>query len=283
LNYRHAFHAGNFADVLKHAVLARVLVHLAAKETPFRVIETHAGAGRYDLAGDEASRSGEWREGIGKIFERPPGGEAGALLQPYLAVVRAENFAGGLNIYPGSPVLARALLRPQDRMTFCELQPREHALLAASIKGDRRAQAIEIDGWTALRAHVPPPERRGLVLIDPSFEEPGEFERLAAGLAEAHRRWATGIYLLWYPIKNPRGTEAFARRMARLGIAKILRIELTIGSLRPDDPLAGCGLLVVNPPWTLEREMTLILPELARALGRERAGRQRLDWIARMS
>ena len=281
MNYRHAFHAGNFADVLKHAVLVRVLIHFAAKEAPFCMIETHAGAGRYDLAGEEASRSGEWREGIGRIFERPPGGEAGALLQPYLAVVRAENPAGGLHIYPGSPALARALLRPQDRMIFCELQPQERALLAANTKGDRRAKVIEIDGWTALKAYVPPPERRGLVLVDPSFEQPGEFGRLAAGLAEAHRRWATGIYLLWYPIKDPVETEAFARRVARLGMAKILRIELTIGSLRPDESLAGCGLLVVNPPWTLEGEMTLLLPELARALGREQSGRQRLDWIAR--
>ncbi len=280
MNYRHAFHAGSFADVLKHAVLTRVLLHLPEKESAFRVIETHAGAGRYDLAGEQAGRSGEWREGIARLLKYSPGGEAGSLLEPYLAVVRAENPTGGLRIYPGSPALARALARPQDRLIFCELQPQERAALTKNIGRDRRAKVIEIDGWTGLKAYVPPPERRGLVLVDPPFEDAGEFERLAAGLAETYRHWATGIYLLWYPIKDPLETKAFARRLARLGIPKILRLELRIASASADDALSACGLFVVNPPWTLEREMSLMLPALAQALGRDQARAQRIDWIA---
>ena len=280
MNYRHAFHAGSFADVLKHAVLTRVLLHLLEKESAFRVIETHAGADRYDLAGEPAGRSGEWRQGIARLLKNPPGGEAGSLLEPYLALVRAENPAGGLRIYPGSPALARALARPRDRLIFCELQPEERAALTKSVGRDRRAKVIDIDGWTALKAYVPPPERRGLVLVDPPFEDADEFERLATGLAEAHRRWATGIYLLWYPIKDPLETEAFADRVARLGIANILRLELRIGSASADDALSACGLFVVNPPWTLQREMRLLLPALAQALGRDGARAQRIDWIA---
>src|ERR1041384_2002531 len=164
MNYRHAFHAGNFADVFKHAVLCRVLAYLLCKETPFRVLETHAGAGLYDLFG-AAGRTQEWREGIGRLLEAPPTAEAGKLLEPYLAAVRAENPAG-LQRYPGSPRLARALCRKQDRLALCELHPEEYAALKGALGKDRRAKLIEIDGWLALKAYLPPKERRGLVLVD---------------------------------------------------------------------------------------------------------------------
>jgi 23S rRNA (adenine2030-N6)-methyltransferase len=203
MNYRHAFHAGSFADVLKHAVLTRALLHLGDKAAAFRVIDTHAGAGRYDLHGAEAKRTGEWQGGIGKLFDDPPGGEAGALLAPYLAVVRAENAAGKLRYYPGSPLIARALCRPQDRMIFCEREPGARKALVARLGRDPRAKISELDGWTGLKALLPPPERRGLVLVDPPFEEPDELARLLAGLAEAHRRFAGGTYLLWYAMKEP--------------------------------------------------------------------------------
>jgi 23S rRNA (adenine2030-N6)-methyltransferase len=280
MNYRHAFHAGSFADVLKHAVLTRALLHLREKEAAFCVIDTHAGAGRYDLAGAEASRTQEWQDGIGKLWNHPPDGEAGELLAPYLALVRAENPNGALRSYPGSPLIARALCRPQDRMVWCELEPAERNKLAASLGHDRRAQVSELDGWTALKSLLPPGERRGLVLVDPPFEEPNEFERLLDGLTEAHRRFATGVYLLWYAIKDPREAENFARRVARLGITKILRIELTVGSRPTDDPLAGCGLIAVNPPWTLEPELKVLLPALARLLGHANGGGYRLDRLA---
>ena len=279
MNYRHAFHAGSFADVLKHAVLVRALLHLHEKTAPFRVIDTHAGAGRYDLRGPEAERTGEWRSGIGKVFDDPPEGGAGDLLDPYLALVRAENSTGALRYYPGSPRIAQTLCRPQDRMIFCEREPEARKALAAVVGRDRRAKVSELDGWTALKALLPLPERRGLVLVDPPFEAPNEFERIVEGLAEAHRRFGNGTYLLWYAIKEPREVERFCRRIARLGVPKILRLELSVTAPRPAAPLAGCGLIAVNPPWTLEGEMRILLPALVARLGRAGAG-FRIDHLA---
>ena len=279
MNYRHAFHAGSFADVLKHVVLVRTILHLLKKDTPLRVIETHAGAGRYDLSGDKAARTGEWRGGIGRLTERPLKGEAAALIEPYLALVRAANSGEALKIYPGSPLIARTLLRPQDRMIFCELHPEERAALINAGR-DRRAKVVAIDGWAGLKAYVPPKERRGLVLIDPPFEAADEFARLEAGLQEAHSRWATGILLAWYPIKEPRETLAFARHLSRSGIAKILRIELAVAAHRPGERLAGCGMIAVNPPWILEREMGVVFPQLAKSLAQQGSGNYRIDWLA---
>lgn len=280
MNYRHAFHAGNFADVLKHAVLCRVLAHLVAKEAPFRVIETHAGAGAYDLAGEAASCTQEWRQGIGHLMEQPLASETGQLLEPYLALVRAASRPGAVNVYPGSPLIARAFCRERDRMIFCELQSEEYAALHRTFKGDRRVKTVEIDGWTALKAYLPPKERRGFVLVDPPFEEPGEFERLRDGLAEGHRRWPSGIFLLWYPIKDEREARLFERRLVKLEIAKILRIEFAIDKPRVERALSACGMMIVNPPWTLEKELKTILPALAERLGHDGRGRYRLDWIA---
>jgi 23S rRNA (adenine2030-N6)-methyltransferase len=279
MNYRHAFHAGNFADVLKHAVLCRVLAHLAAKESPFRAIETHAGAGAYDLAGEAASRTQEWRQGIGRLIEQPLAGKAGQLLEPYLALVRAENQAGAVKLYPGSPLITRAFCRQRDRMIFCERQAEEYAALARACKSDRRAKTVEIDGWTALKAYLPPKERRGFVLVDPPFEEPGEFERLRDGLAEGVRRWPSGIFLLWYPIKDEREVRLFERRLGKLEIPKTLRIEFAIDKPRMEGALGACGMIIVNPPWTLEKELKTILPALALRLGRDGRGRYRLDWL----
>lgn len=281
MNYRHGFHAGNFADVLKHTVLTRVLLHLREKESPFRVVDTHAGAGRYDLSGEEATRTGEWRDGIGRLLTNPPAGEAGLLLQPYLDAVRATNSGGNLNVYPGSPALALALTRPQDRLIFCELHPAERTALSAAIADDRRAKVFETDGWTALKAYLPPPERRGVVLIDPTFEQEGEFHRFELGLKEAHRRWATGIYLFWYPIKDSREIEAFARRLAKIGIGKILRFELSVAPVRVDQGLSACGMIAVNPPWPIESQMQVLLPVLTSTLSRGTPSEYRLDWLAR--
>jgi 23S rRNA (adenine2030-N6)-methyltransferase len=276
MNYRHAFHAGNFADVVKHAVLCRVLLHLRGKPAAFRVLDTHAGEGLYDLTRPEASRSGEWRHGIERVRNAAVAGEVGGLLAPYLDVVAAHNANGRLTSYPGSPALVRAWLRPQDRLVACELEPGAAAALAHNLRG-RNIRVVTIDGWTALTAYVPPKERRGLVLIDPPFEQPGEFARLADRLAAAYRKWATGLYLLWYPIKDRRECEQFARRLARGGIGKILRAELTIDDR--SDRLAGAGLVLVNPPWTLERELSILLPALAAILAPGGDGGARLDWL----
>ncbi len=267
MNYRHAYHAGNFADVHKHAVLTRILLHLRRKPAAFRVIDSHAGAGRYDLFAAEASRGGEWRDGIARLFtaaRQAFGGvsssPAGALLGPYLDAVRAFNPDGGLRIYPGSPLIAQQMLRAQDRLIACEIEPRSAALLAASLRGDRRAKALAIDGWTGLGAFVPPKERRGLVVIDPPFEDANDSIRLGTALETAHRKWPTGIYLLWYPIKSRGVPDALARRLQRPPIAKILRCELTLGPPRADAGLIGSGLIVVNPPHTLKSEPA---PDLA--------------------
>src|SRR5215471_12060778 len=289
MNYRHAFHAGNFADVVKHAVLVRILVHLREKPAPFRVIDTHAGAGRYDLAAEEAQRSGEWREGIDRLVRAPIAARERALLAPCLDAVAACNGGGRLTAYPGSPALARAFLRPQDRLVACELEPNAAAALTRYLHGDRRSKAVTIDGWTALNAYVPPPERRGLALIDPPFEDAGDFPRLAHALAAAHRKWASGSYLVWYPIKERKASDALARQLGRSSIAKILRLELDVttpawrpgstGDAAAPGALAACGLIVVNPTWTLAAELQILLPALASVLSGGTGGAHRVDWL----
>ena len=281
MNYRHAFHAGNFADVMKHAVLARILTYLAEKPAPYRVIDTHAGAGVYDLACPEAARTGEWRDGIGRLRAASLDDETRVLLTPYLDAVASFNTGDKLEKYPGSPAIARAMMRSQDRLVACELEPQAAASLAHTLKRDRRAKAIAIDGWTALTAYIPPKERRGLVLIDPPFEQPDEFSRLANGLESAHRKWPTGIYMLWYPIKDAAAVDAFVRRVARANIAKSLRLELVLAPAQTENSaLRGSGLLVVNPPWTLYDEMTMLLPRLAKVLTRNDKTAATVEWLA---
>jgi len=283
MNYQHAFHAGNFADVHKHIVLTRVLEYLRQKPAPFRVVDTHAGAGRYDLLGPQAARSGEWRDGIERLFAAPRSGAAGtdsaqALVAPYLDIVAALNPGGTLRLYPGSPLIVKALLRRQDRLIACELEPSAAASLRVVLHGDARAKALAIDGWMALFANIPPKERRGLIVIDPPYEEGVEFTRLFDTLAQAHRKWASGLYLLWYPIKAREAPDALARRLRRLSVPKILRCELSIAPPRAESALAGSGLIIVNPPFPLERELRVILPVLRRLLAP--MGAYRLDWLS---
>lgn len=280
MNYRHAFHAGGFADVFKHAVLCRILHYLRGKPAAFRVTDTHAGAGLYDLTSSEASRGGEWRDGIERLLAAQLAAPLAALLAPFLEVVGALNERGRLTTYPGSPALARAWLRPQDRLIACELEPKACVTLAGHLRGDTRIKTIEIDGWAALTAYLPPPERRGLVLVDPPFEDDGDFHRLSHGLALAHRKWATGVYALWYPIKDRGEPDALAKRLRRMGPAKILRAELNVAALSDPARLNGCGLILVNPPWTLENELSVLLPGLAGILGRDGKGGFKLDWLA---
>jgi 23S rRNA (adenine2030-N6)-methyltransferase len=278
MNYRHAFHAGNFADVHKHAALVRILAHLRSKPAAFRVIDTHAGAGRYDLLGPEPSRSGEWQNGIARLWNAQGSAIADVLLASYLDVVKAFNRGGELRIYPGSPLVTTSLLRSQDRLVACELEPKSAALLAKALQGDRRAKSITIDGWTALGAFVPPKERRGLVLIDPPFEEAGDFDRLSSAFAAAYRKWPTGIYLMWYPIKERGGPDAVARRLKRLGVPDILRCEVLLGSPRADAGLVGSGLIIVNPPFPLQADLRSFMPVLAQLLSP--AATARIDWLA---
>lgn len=287
MNYRHAFHAGNFADVLKHATLARILMHLADKAAAFRVIDTHAGAGLYDLASETAARTGEWRDGIGRLIDAKLPDDVRALLAPYLAAVAAANGGGALRRYPGSPLIALSQMRPQDRLVACELEPGAAAALAANLRRDARARAVAIDGWVALNAYVPPKERRGIVLIDPPYEDKDEFGRLAAALGAAQRKWATGVFLLWYPIKDRVGPDRLAAALRRATTSKsspkVLRAELEWPPAGAPGRLTGAGLIVVNPPWRLADELERLMPALRTALGPPAGSRAKVDWLARES
>lgn len=275
MNYRHTYHAGNFADVFKHALLALVLDHLRGKETPFRVIDSHAGIGRYDLGAEAPNKTGEWRDGIGRLTAgKPPAG-----LEGYLAAVRAANGGGpAIRWYPGSPRVARWFLRPRDRLALVELHPEDAGTLRQEFAGDPQVTIHEMDAYAALKALLPPIERRGLVLIDPPYEARDEFARVSRGLAQALRRWPTGIYAIWYPIKGRAPVDAFLRDVAALAPGPALAAELLI---RPDnDPerLNGCGMVVLNPPWRLDAALEALLPALRGRLAHEKGG-YRLAWL----
>jgi 23S rRNA (adenine2030-N6)-methyltransferase len=274
MNYRHGYHAGNFADVFKHAVLARVLTLMSAKEAPFRVIDTHAGAGRYDLDGEQGKKTGEADSGIRKLLSNLPQGAALDLLQPYLGAV--EKFAPA---YPGSPLIAQALTRAQDAMAFCELHPEEFAALEKALGRDRRVKTLALDGWTALKSLLPPKERRGVVLIDPPYEDPAEFRRVAEGIEEAMKRFATGVYLVWYPIKNRHDTDAALRRILRAAGKPALKLEFEMEKPKTEGPLHATGMLVVNPPWKLKEECEQLLPALRQSLAGTNRGAVRIEAI----
>src|SRR5688572_22075838 len=268
MNYRHAFHAGNFADVMKHAVLARIIAHLKGKPAPFRVLDLHAGTGLYDLTAAEAERTGEWRHGVGRLYRNgsceadPLPGPAEALLAPWRKVLGSVNDGAHLARYPGSPEFSRRLSRDQDRLVFNELHPEDHASLKERFRREERARVTSMDAWVAAKALTPPPERRGLVLMDPPYEAAAEARHALNALADAHRRFATGVFMLWYPVKAQAEANALARRAAALGLPKMLRVELTVRRADHGDRLNGSGLILVNPPWTLKGELQLILPAL---------------------
>lgn len=288
MNYRHAFHAGNFADVMKHATLALIIEHLKLKSAPFRVIDTHAGIGRYDLDCVEAQKTGEWREGIGRLVNEPLPGEIAAILEPYLRVIISENPGmsghqsvpeGALRGYPGSPLIASHLIRPGDALVANELHPADHELLEETLAGDRQAKVLNIDGWHALKSLLPPKERRGVVLVDPPFEEPGELSRMVGALEDAVRRFATGTFVLWYPIKDQRAVFAFRRELVERGLAKLLSAELLVRAA-DGQGLAGSGLAILNPPFSLEPKLQVLLPFLANRLAQGPGASCEVRWLA---
>ncbi len=284
MNYRHAFHAGNFADVFKHTILTRLLVYLGRKETPFRVIDTHAGEGVYDLSDERAEKTAEWRAGIGRLLKSPPPPEVAALLEPYLALVRPLMSASP-PLYPGSPALAQKLTRPQDRMIFCDAHPQVIPALKARLGRDSRVKVVEIDGYLALNAFVPPRERRGLVLVDPPFESKSEFEALKAALMLAVAKWPTGTFAIWFPIKDPGAVAHFVKalevELPRQGIKNTLYLRLGVAAPRPDAPLAASGLIILNPPFTLDMEARLILPYLAKTMATMGRGDVEVAWLVK--
>jgi 23S rRNA (adenine2030-N6)-methyltransferase len=280
MNYRHAYHAGNFADVVKHAVLARIVEYLKLKEKAFRVIDTHAGIGLYDLSAEEAQKTGEWQDGIGRLVDATLKPEIANLLNPLLGAVHAMNPDGGLRFYPGSPLIVRHLLRKQDRLSAIELHPADAALLSERFAGDFQARVIELDGWLALGAHLPPKEKRGLVLIDPPFEQEGEFDRLVDGLVRAHRRWPGGIFALWYPLKDRAAVNRFRAGLVETGIPKVLDIRFEVRSPSPEPRLDGTGMIVVNPPYPLEAELRTLLPALKTLLAESPHAKWAVEWLA---
>ena len=280
MNYRHAYHAGNFADVVKHAVLARLVDYLKRKDKAFRVIDTHAGIGLYDLSSDEAQKTGEWHDGIGRLMDASLPADAAALLEPYLEAVRAVNPQGGIAHYPGSPLIARHLLRKQDRLSAIELHPDVARTLARQFEGDFQTRVTELDGWLALGAHLPPKEKRGLVLVDPPFEIGGEFDRLVDGLGKAHKRWPGGVFALWYPVKDRKAVAAFREALAGAGIPKIMDIEFFIRPPSAEPRLDGTGMVVVNPPYPLDGELKVLLPTLNAVLAETPGASWSVRWLS---
>jgi 23S rRNA (adenine2030-N6)-methyltransferase len=277
MNYRHAYHAGNFADMLKHAVLVALLDHLGRKEAPYFYLDTHAGRGDYPVAASETQRAGEYRDGIVRLLDAGGAPPAAARFVDLVSELGFEQ--GHLVAYPGSPRIALSLLRGSDRAALCELEPREADALRELLKGDPRAQVHERDGYEALSALLPPREKRGLVLIDPPYEQPDEFERVERALLAALGRWPTGVFAVWYPIKAGAADGRFLARMAATGIRRQLVAELTIE--RDDSPagLNGAGLLIVNPPWQLDERLAAALPWLQRRLAAAGRGRWRVSWL----
>ena len=279
MNYRHAFHAGNFADVFKHLILTYVLVHLQRKQTPIRVIDTHAGVGSYDLTSDEATRTGEWREGIGRLIAArqipEPGTQAilkdDPVVSAYATAVASVDANRqladvGLKSYPGSPALARSLLRPDDMLIANELHPLDVQALRKYFARDPQVRILNLDGWLVPKSTLPPRERRGVILIDPPFEVAGELDRLARAVRDGIKRFATGIYLLWYPIKDPVSLIEFKARIAEHTAGETLAIEIFIRAPDTPEKLNGCGLIIHNPPYGLTSWIEKVGPSLTDVL-----------------
>lgn len=284
MNYRHAFHAGNFADVLKHLVLAQCLEHLGDKPKPYRVIDTHAGVGAYDLTGDEARRSPEWTHGIDRLMKADIPAEIRDSLDPYLTVVRAMNPGEALITYPGSPEIAARLARAEDRIHLCELHKDDSVTLDKRYARDARVKVQAMDGYRALPGLVPPREKRGLVMIDPPFEHRDEMAFMAQAAKSALERWPTGTFIFWRPLKDLWAQERFDVGLAEWLIAdqglegeKLLRADMWVRELNEDGPLAGAGVVVVNPPFKLEERLLKLLPWLTELLAQDEGAGWRLD------
>ncbi|QSA98639.1 23S rRNA (adenine(2030)-N(6))-methyltransferase RlmJ [Methylococcus sp. EFPC2] len=277
LSYRHAFHAGLHADAFKHLVLTLLVRSLLNKDKAFFYLDTHAGAGRYDLSSDMALKNREFETGIARLWGQ---GKVPAAVEDYLAAVRATNPADRLRWYPGSPRIVRHFLRPKDRMVLCELHPNEIKLLTSEFAGDGQVRVEQQDGYQSLKAHLPPLERRGLVHIDPSFERKDERRHLLAAVQDAYRRWATGIYAIWYPIQDRRATDDFLKRLERTGIRKILVAEFSILDRDESLRLTGSGMVIINPPWQLDEQLNTLLPWLWEKLSVEKQGGHRIEWLS---
>lgn len=276
LSYRHSFHAGNFADVLKHTVETLIIEALKQKETPFVYHDTHSAAGRYSVNSAHAEKTGEYIDGISRLWQHKKVPE---LLLPYLDLVKSLNKGNTLSHYPGSPVVARKLLRAQDRMQMTELHPADIKLLQQEFHRDPQARVYEQDAYQGLKAQLPPREKRGLILIDPSYEIKTEYKQVVKEIAQAYRRFATGIYALWYPVIERRTVDTLIRDFENTEIRKILQIELCIKGDTRERGMTGSGMIVINPPWKLESQMETLLPWLLKELAQDDEAFVTLNWI----
>ena len=254
MNYRHAFHAGNFADCMKHAMLVWLQSAVARKPAGVFFLDTHAGIGRYDLSGPEAQRTGEWHDGIARLTSPP------AAIADYVGLVRE------IGMYPGSPALIRARMRPQDRLACCELHPDDNAVLRRNFGRNPQVSVHRRDAWEALGALLPPAEKRALVLIDPPFEAPDEFSRLVGGLKLGHSRFRTGVFAAWYPVKHLAPPREFKLALRQSGLRDIVAIELWLREPLDASRLNGCGLVVINPPFGFEAAAEAMLEALLERL-----------------
>lgn len=288
LSYRHAFHAGGYPDVLKHGVLVWVLGYLLQKPTPLYVLDTHAGAGAYDLTSERAVKTGEFRAGVARLVGAPE--PVPELFRAYLGLVAATDASGTgaatrtaalsrpPRTYPGSPVLIAAVLRPQDRAELAELHPTDHRILLDRFRGSKRIRVRNEDGLALMRARLPPPERRAVVLIDPSWEVKSEYETVPQALIDAYRRFPQGVYILWYPVIERARSEVVIERLRTAAIPRQYRLEL---GMLPDGAargMTGCGLVLINPPWTFPQAVAEGLPWLAERLGA--TGPVTAGWLA---
>jgi 23S rRNA (adenine2030-N6)-methyltransferase len=279
LSYRHHYHAGNFADVFKHAILVHLLRALQRKERPLCVLETHAGAGRYDLHAEPARKNAEHRHGIGRFWGMPP---AAPELAEYLNIVRSlngENTQHALRWYPGSPRILRTLLRQHDRLVLLEMHKSDHRLLKAEFSGDRQVAVHQGDGYAALKAFLPPWERRGLVFLDPAYERADEFQRLLDGVLLARQRWPTGVLAAWYPILDRRPSAHFQQALRNAAIPGVLCVELGLFPYDAKLGMNGCGIIIINPPWRLDLTLEPLLSRLLDGLRRHGSGNARLEWL----
>jgi 23S rRNA (adenine2030-N6)-methyltransferase len=277
LAYRHLFHAGNFADAFKHALLVQLAIALTRKDKAFFYLDTHAGIGRYDLKQAWAQKNAEYRDGIARIFNRTDCPDA---VLPYLDAVRDENPDGQLRFYPGSPALVHRLLRSSDRMALAELNRNDCERLQKVFVGDRRVQVRNMDGYQALKAFLPPKERRALILIDSPFDRANEFRRIADALAEARKRFATGVYAIWYPLMQASAVKAFERAIVDSGgTRQLLKLELSVHPGTWEGGMRGCAMLVVNPPYGFDKTASPILHWLWKALSIDGDGGYRVKWL----
>lgn len=279
MNYRHIYHAGNFADVFKHLILVSLINALSRKEQPFTYLETHAGIGSYDLQVRNAQITQEFTTGISKIIAAPHSNRLG-LVSTYLQQITEYNTRQGsdkLRYYPGSPCLVRSLLRANDKMILAELHAEDVLSLRAKFSHDRQAAVHHMDGYLALKAFLPPKPNRGLVLIDPPFEKTDEFSQICQQLKLALERWRTGTYAAWYPIKNNSAVKQFYRELQRSGIREILCCEIHLPPA--DKGLTACGMIIINPPWQWQHSMEALLPWLTKTLAAPERGEYHLEWL----